>query len=157
MPDGKIIEDFYQIELPEYVVIFAQTTEGSVVMERHYKHGLRRVSLTLPAGYLESGEDPLTAAKRELLEETGYEAENWRYWGRFVVDSNRDCGKAHLFMAGGAYPSQPPNSPDLEETEVLLMTEAEAIQAVLKGEVATLASIATLALALNPQFTQRWV
>ena len=152
LPDGRIVDDFYQIELSEYVVIFAQTPEGSVVMERHYKHGLKRVVFTLPAGCLEPGEEPLAGAKRELAEETGFEAGDWRSLGSYVVNGNQGCGKAHLFLALEAHQTRDVSTHDLEETEVLLMTPGQVIKAVKSGKVATLASIAAVALALNAEF-----
>ena len=155
LPEGRIVDDYYQIELPEYVVIFAQTLEDTVVMERYYKHGVRRVILTLPAGYLEPGEEPLGGAKRELAEETGYEADDWRALGSYVVNGNQGCGKAHIFLALGARQTQSVHSDDLEETEVLLMKPEEVIQAVGNGDIATLASVATVALALNTELVRR--
>ncbi len=70
--------------------MFAQTDKGAVVMARHYKHGPRHVILSLPAGHLEPGEQPLDSAKRELLEETGFVADDkdWRSLGSFVVSGN---------------------------------------------------------------------
>ena len=155
LPDGRIVDDFYQIELPEYVVVFAQTSEGSIVMERLYKHGVRRVILTLPAGHIEPGEELLEGAKREFLEETGYEAGNWHSLGCFVVNGNQGCGKAHLFMADGACQTKHPNSDDLEETEVVLMTRGEVIHAISSGEIATLSTVAALALALSTELVKR--
>lgn len=154
MPDGRVVEDFYQIELVEYVLIFAQTTEGQVVMERHYKHGVRRVILALPAGYVEPGEEPLAAAKRELLEETGYGADDWQQLGSYVVNGNQGCGKAHIVRATGARWKQNACSGDLEEVQVLLLTPDEAIGAIADGQVATLGSVAAIALALRPEFLQ---
>ena len=154
LPDGRIIDDYYQIELPEYAVVFARTAEGAVVMERLYKHGTRRIILALPAGYLEPGEAPLEGAKRELLEETGYEADNWCSLGIYVVNSNYGCGKAHIYLARGARKIQNPDSNDLEDTEIVLMTPKEVIQAVINGQVATLSGIASIALALNPAFVE---
>ena len=154
LPDGRIIDDYYQIELPEYAVVFARTAEGTVVMERLYKHGTRRIILALPAGYLEPGEAPLEGAKRELLEETGYEADNWCSLGIYVVNSNYGCGKAHIYLARGARKIQNPDSNDLEDTEIVLMTPKEVIQAVINGQVATLSGIASIALALNPAFVE---
>ncbi|MGH2499881.1 MAG: NUDIX hydrolase, partial [Candidatus Limnocylindria bacterium] len=58
---------------------------------RSYKHGPRAVGLSLPAGYLDDGEEPLDAARRELREESGHEAEGWTSLGRFVVDGNYGC------------------------------------------------------------------
>lgn len=152
LPDGKIVDDFYQIQLPEYVAVFAQTAEGAIVIEQHYKHGPRRVVISLPSGQLEPGEQPIESAKRELLEETGYVADEWRSLGSFVVSGNQGCGKAHLFMASDAEKIKNPDCSDLEEIEVRLMTHGEVIQAVHNAEVATLASVAAISLAMNPQF-----
>jgi ADP-ribose pyrophosphatase len=152
LPDGKVVDEYYQIVLQEYAVIVAQTVDGRVIMERQYKHGLRRVSLALPGGAIESGEEPLAAAKRELLEETGYTAENWQSLGSFVNNANYGCGKAHIFTACNAHLIAEPNSGDLEEMEILLMSPAQIMVAVHQGEVAILGAIAAIALALNPEF-----
>src|SRR5947207_11562367 len=103
LPDGRVVEEFSTIELPDYVVVVALTPDGRVVVERNYKHGPRRVCLNLPAGYLERGEEPLAAARRELLEETGYAAEEWVSLGGFAKDGNRGCGGGAV--DGGAGPS----------------------------------------------------
>ena len=120
LPDGREVEDFYQIGLPEYVVVCAQTADGTVVMERLYKPGVGKVVLTLPSGMIEDGEEPLTAAKRELLEETGYASNHWQCLGRFVPNGNYGCGKAHLFVARKARQVARPNPDDLEDIEVIL-------------------------------------
>ena len=155
LPDDRIIEDYYQIELPEFIVIFAITYDGFVLIERHYKHGVKRVILALPAGYLEPDEKPLNAAKRELIEETGYEADDWHSLGSYIVNGNQGCGKAHLFLATGAYQTKAINSDDLEETEILLMSQEEVIQAVIKGDMVTLGHVTAIALALNTNFIKR--
>ena len=80
LPDGRVVDDYYRIKLPDYAMVFAQTTDGKIIMERLYKHGIGRVSLGLPAGLVHAGEDPLAGAQRELLEETGYEASEYILW-----------------------------------------------------------------------------
>src|SRR4051812_3808736 len=59
LPDGHIIDDYYAIQLPDYVLIFPEMEDGSIRMLRQYRHGLRRVCLGFPGGAIEPGETPL--------------------------------------------------------------------------------------------------
>lgn len=77
LPDGRIIEEYYVLEYPDWVNVIAITKDGQFVMERQYRHGLGVHSTELPCGVMEKGEDPLEAAKRELFEETGYGNGEW--------------------------------------------------------------------------------
>jgi ADP-ribose pyrophosphatase len=154
LPDGQIVSDYYHIQLQDYVVIFAQIPNGEVIMLRQYKHGAGRVSLTLPGGGLAAGETPLAAAQRELLEETGYEAEDWQLLCPFVSSANYRCSQGYIFAAKNARQIAAPNSGDLEEMETVLMPPIQVIEAVQQGEVVVLGTLAAIALALNPNFGQ---
>ena len=147
LPSGAVIDDYYRIELGEFALVFAQTLDGSVIVERQYKHGTGRVGLVLPAGSIEAGEDPLSAAQRELLEETGCKSDHWQPLGDFVVNGNYGCGKAHLFMARDAYRVAEPDSGDLEEIEIVLMEPDKLMNALLDGQVHLLSSATLIALA----------
>ena len=77
-------------------------------------------------GYLEPNEDPLVAAKRELKEEMGFEAEHWVSLGSLVADANRGCGVGHLYFAYGAkYVGSDDGHDDLEEQVATLMSTEE--------------------------------
>lgn len=76
LPDGRIMEDYYVMNLPHWVNIFAITPEGKVVMVEQYRQAAQGIYLELPGGGVHQGEDPSVAAQRELLEETGYSCEN---------------------------------------------------------------------------------
>jgi ADP-ribose pyrophosphatase len=104
--------------------------------------------LAIPGGYLEPDEEPLAAVQRELLEETGYVADQWAFLGRFAVDGNRGAGHAHLYLARGARFTQPIDADDLEEQELLFLTRAELVEALAAGEFKVLPWAANIAMAL---------
>ena len=147
LPDGREIEGFLSVRTRDFVAIVAVSETDEVVTIRSYKHGPRRVSLSIPAGYVEEGEDPLTSAKRELREETGHEAPEWSSLGRYVVDGNYGVATEHVYLARGARKVTQPASGDLEEMEIRLVPLRDVISLVLRGEVAQLSSAAALALA----------
>ncbi|MDX2229363.1 MAG: NUDIX hydrolase [Leptolyngbyaceae cyanobacterium bins.349] len=152
LPDGRVIDDYYRIQMQDYVVIFAQVPDGRVILLNQYKHGVGKVSLTLPGGGLIKDEAPLAAAQRELLEETGYVAASWRSLPNFISSANYRCCEGHIFVAEQAQKVAEPNSGDLEEMEVVLLPPEELVQAVQQGQVVVLGALAAIALALNPIF-----
>ena len=78
LPDGNTAEREY-IEHPGAVAVIALTDSGELVMERQYRYPLGRDMIEVPAGKIDRGEDPLATARRELKEETGYTAAQWRH------------------------------------------------------------------------------
>ena len=153
LPDGRLVGEYHQIMLPEFVVIVAQTGDLHLIVERQYKHAVAEVTLAFPAGMLEDGEDSLVCAQRELMEETGYASDDWQPLGRFVANGNYGCGVAHLFLARNARWVKEPNAVDLEATEILLMTPHDVARAVRDGDLVVLSSAAAFALATNPLFS----
>lgn len=78
LPDGRQARREY-IKHPGAVIIIAELDDGQLVMERQYRYPLRRHLIELPAGKIEPGDDALLTAQRELKEETGYAARDWRH------------------------------------------------------------------------------
>jgi len=150
LPDGRTLDDFYRVVLPDYAVVVPMTEAGELVMVRGYRHGLGRVSLGAPSGFVEPGESPVQAAQRELLEETGYVASEWQQLGSFVVDGNRHGGTAHLFLARSArQASTGANNPDPNEAfEVELVSPRHFFDSVSEGDVALLATVSAVSLAM---------
>lgn len=98
LPDGS--KSFREvIRHPGGVVIVALKDENTILMVKQYRYAISKVSLELPAGKLEKGEDVLLAAKRELHEETGYIANEWKSLG-FIHTTPGICDeKLYLFFA----------------------------------------------------------
>lgn len=134
LPNGRIIPDWAWVITPDYVNVVAVTETGHFLCFRQTKYAVEGMTLAIVGGYLEPGEDALTAAQRELLEETGYVAAEWVSLGRYAVDGNRGCGYANLFLAKGVRWVQPIDADDLEEQELLQLTRQEVITALHNGD-----------------------
>jgi ADP-ribose pyrophosphatase len=78
LPNGKNSTREYVVH-PGAVVIMPLLENGDILLERQYRYPLEREFIEFPAGKIDPGEEPLACARRELLEETGYEAGAWRY------------------------------------------------------------------------------
>lgn len=148
LPDGREVDGFLWIRTRDFVAMVAITERDEVVLVRSYKHGPRTVSLAVPAGYLEDGEEPLAAAKRELREETGYESDQWTPLGSYVVDGNYGVGTEYIYLARAARKVGDPASGDLEEMEIVVAPLVDVREYVRRGEVVQLSSAAALSLAV---------
>lgn len=148
LPDGQVIADWPWIITPDYVNIVAITEDDQFLCFRQLKYSVDGITLALPGGYIDPGEAALTAAHRELLEETGYEAPDWTGLGQYPVDGNRGAGQANLFLARGARPVTDPNGDDLEEQQLHYLSRSEIETALVAGEFKVLAWAAAVALAL---------
>jgi 8-oxo-dGTP pyrophosphatase MutT (NUDIX family) len=148
LPDGRVISNWPWLVTPDFVNVVAVTEGGQFLCLRQTKYAVGDISLAPVGGYVEPGEDPLTAAQRELLEETGYEAPDWVSLGCYPVDANRGAGQAYPFLALDAYPVAEPNADDLEEQELLHLNHAEVEAALAAGEFKVLPWATAVALAL---------
>jgi ADP-ribose diphosphatase len=148
LPDGQLIDDWAWIVTPDYVNIAAITEAGAFLCFRQTKYAARGITLAPVGGYIEPGEDPLAAAQRELLEETGCRAAEWVDLGSYAVDGNRGAGTAYLFLATGARQVQAVNADDLEEQHLLHLSRDEIQAALLNGEFKVLSWATVVALAL---------
>ena len=146
---GQIIPDWTWIDTPDYANVLAQTTEGLFLCFRQTKYAVTGTSLAPVGGFIEAGEAPESAAKRELREETGYEAQEWISVGSYAVDANRGAGKAHFFVARHARRVTAPVAEDLEEQELLRFSRPQLEQALTAGEFKVLPWAAMIALGLN--------
>ena len=148
LPDGEIIREWPFLISPDFVNIVVITEKDEYLCFRQTKYSVNGTTLAPVGGHLEPDEEPLAAAKRELLEETGYQAKHWENLGKFAVDGNRGNGNAHFFLARGAFPVAEPDADDLEVQQLLLLSRAEVEAAVLRGAFKVLPWQAIMAIAL---------
>jgi len=147
---GNVV-DYYVIDRFSYVLIVALTPQSEVLIVRQYKHGAGQVVRELPAGYIEPGEDPLDCARRELREETGYEAQNMEPLAVLFASPSSASHKAHLFLATGLSKIGDQELDANERIEVEKMSLAEAVQAVGSGYFQDLSTTTALLLAWHKQ------
>ena len=138
-PDGKVFAPFYTYSRRDYVVIVALDEEKNVLCVRQFRQGIREVTTEFPAGGIErkdgkeygadkassAAEEALEAAKRELLEETGYVSDRWT--PLLTIPSNATIADnyAHLFLAENCRRDA---AQDLDETEFLRVTKLTAAE-----------------------------
>lgn len=122
LPNGVVLPDFHVIEYRDWVSILAFTENGEILIVREYRHGCGEVTLGLPAGSSEEGEDDFEAvARRELLEETGYEATEWIKIGAAYSDWAKQNNLVHFYLALGARKIAEQSLDESEEIDVLTM------------------------------------
>lgn len=129
LPDGSVCEPFYSYSRRDYVVIVASDEEGNYLCVRQFRQGIKEVTTEFPAGGIErrdgkeygrtsdlAAEEALAAAKRELLEETGYESGEWKHLLTVPSHATIADNYAHLFVAENC---RRVSGQSLDETEFL--------------------------------------
>ena len=127
-PDGSVHEPFYTYSRRDYVVIVARDVNGDFICVKQYRQGIRQVTTEFPAGGLErtdgkqygrdkgASEEALMAAKRELMEETGYESDEWKHLLSIPSNATIADNYAHIYLADNC---RKVSGQSLDETEFL--------------------------------------
>lgn len=145
LPDGVIVQDYYVREDKDSSVVFCVTKGQEIVLVRQYRQGSQEITLELPGGYVERHDiNPTEAARRELLEETGYAADRCDLIGEWSLNASQSTGTFRLFFATDAERIAATKYVVAEVTETVLMTPADVLAALAKGEIRSLPHIAAL-------------
>lgn len=132
LPDGSEgIREY--VTHPGAVVIIPVLPNGKLIFERQYRYPVGRVMLELPAGKIDPNEAPLLTAKRELQEETGHAAEQWRHLGTMHPTIGYANERIEIFLAEGLRSLGQNNLDEGEFLELLELSMDEAMEAVRKG------------------------
>jgi ADP-ribose pyrophosphatase len=135
LPNGRVISDWPMVHTRDYVNVLAFNEHGETLILEGYKHGPGRSGWQVVGGYLEADEDPFQAVQRELLEETGYYSDEWRYLSSYVMDANRHVGTGHFFLALNARQISQPDNDDLEDYKLRWVPISELKLALLDGRI----------------------
>lgn len=133
LPDGRqALRDV--VRHPGAVAVVALTDDGRICLVRQYRTSLARVTVEIPAGKLDPGEDPLACARRELKEETGMEASQMAFLTTIATSDGFTDELIHIYMATGL--TFAASDPDADEfINVDLVPLNELIDAVLDGRI----------------------
>jgi 8-oxo-dGTP pyrophosphatase MutT (NUDIX family) len=132
--DGKD-KPFTVLNCPDWVQVLAFTPDRRVLLVRQFRHATRQISLELPGGVIEPGQTPLAAGERELREETGYAAENFRQVAAFRPNPAVQNNTAYVFAAENARQVGPTDFDENEELDLVLVPAAALRRLVLTGTV----------------------
>ncbi len=147
---GKIINDYFLGIFEDAAYVVAFTENGKLILVRQYKAGANAITLEVPAGYMKKGESPLKAAKRELLEETGYKARIWKKIGKFYSNPTKERGGClHLFIAEGAYWTTKQNFDEGENIEICFLSPRDVLKKIEAGKINVTGSTLAILLALR--------
>lgn len=133
LPNGRVTgRDL--VRHPGASAVVALTESGKIVLVRQYRTAIDRVTVEIPAGKLDPGEDPLECAKRELHEETGFSANRIQYLTTIATTPGFCDEVIHIYMATGLT-FDGANPDDDEFVNVDLVPLSELIDAVLDGKI----------------------
>lgn len=148
--DGLEIKPYYVLDYPDWVQVIAIDADENLVVIRQYRHGIGKVTLEIPSGCIDATDaDPVSAAARELREETGYAAERLRQVGVITNNPANQTNRIHIVLAEGARRVAEQSLDESEEIAVELMPLARARETALAGGFDHSAQIASLLIALD--------
>ncbi len=144
LPDGRINDEYYVLEYPSWVNVIAVTTDGRFVMVEQYRHGLDDVFVELCGGVVEEGEDPETAARRELLEETGYSGGQWRLLNKIAQNPSTANNYTYCYLAVGVEHTATQHLDPTEDIAVRILSEEEVLSMLQNDEIKQALMVAPL-------------
>ncbi|MCG8570152.1 MAG: NUDIX hydrolase [Spirochaetes bacterium] len=150
LPSKDIHNNFIALHMTDWVNVFALTKEGEVIMVKQHRMGKNLVTLEVPAGIIEIGENPAVSALRELEEETGYTTDNLILLKKINVNPAIQNNNAYFYLALDCYQSKEQDLDPTEEVEMILMDQKE-IFACRKNEL-ILNSVSLLAILLAKDY-----
>jgi ADP-ribose pyrophosphatase len=136
MPDGRIVDEYYVLEYPNWVNAVAITENNKILMVRQYRHAAAIVSLEIPGGVIDGDESSEHAMRRELLEETGYQFDSMELLCTVYANPSTANNHTYCFLAKGGKKVQEQSLDEHEELVVEEYTIAEVKQLLADNKIA---------------------
>jgi 8-oxo-dGTP pyrophosphatase MutT (NUDIX family) len=136
MPDGRIVDEYYVLEYPNWVNAVAITEDNKVLMVTQYRHAANIVSLEIPGGVIDGDEKPEDAMRRELLEETGYQFDTMEPLCTIYANPSTANNHTYCYLARGGKKVQEQSLDEHEELIVEEYTIAEVKQLLADNKIA---------------------
>ncbi|GAA0884044.1 NUDIX hydrolase [Sphingobacterium siyangense subsp. cladoniae] len=126
LPDGRINDHYYVLEYPDWVNMIGITEQNELLVIKQYRHGAGIISLEIPAGTTEEGEDPKHAAVREMLEETGYQFDQIEEIAKLYANPATSGNITYTYLMTGGKKVQEQALDEHEEIDVYRIPLEEA-------------------------------
>lgn len=126
LPNGIVKDEYYIMEYPTWVNMVGITENQEILFVKQYRHGAERILIELPAGVVDEGEKPEDAARRELLEETGYAFDSIEQICELYGNPATSGNITYTYLLKGGRKVQEQNLDDSEDIEVIKMSIPEA-------------------------------
>jgi ADP-ribose pyrophosphatase len=134
-PRTNTSHEFHVIESRDWINIIPITSDERVVMVRQYRHGSREITLEIPGGIVDPGDTPQGAGARELLEETGYQTEDWVQIGEVNPNPAIFSNRCFTFLARKVKKVADPNPDQAEDIETILVPLSDIPELIRLGKI----------------------
>ncbi|GLR15541.1 NUDIX hydrolase [Portibacter lacus] len=136
LPNGEILDNYYVLEYPDWAIALALTEDDKFIFVEQYRHAYGTVSMELSAGVIDDDDpDPLFAAKRELLEETGYGGGQWEFFAKTCANPGTHTNTAFIYLAKGVKRIKDQDLDRTEDINVKLLTKEDVLGLLEKNEI----------------------
>jgi 8-oxo-dGDP phosphatase len=132
---GVEIAPFYVLEYPDWVHVVALDADNHIILVQQYRHGFGGTTLELPGGIIDAEDsDPVAAARREMAEETGYGADEFRLLASLSPNPATHTNKVHVVLAQPVVIAKRPTPDPEEDITVVRLPADEVLRMALEGK-----------------------